>query len=316
MALQERKKGLVALLLVTFIWGWTFIWMKESINVVKDHLGEGHATTTVGLFIFLRFGLAALVLPLVMKSARTVSKHPGAWSKGGLIGVAFFGGFFFQLFGLDEVDPAVSAFLTSLYVVFTAILATIIQRRLPPVTLVLGVILATFGAGSISGPPNINMSTGEILTIIAAFVFGVQIIITDRYTRESDPIAMTQAAFLCVTVLGACTLLWGWVTGPDFEIDALGGLLLDWRFLEPVLLSAILGNVLALSLMMRFQKTLSPVRAAIVYGLEPVWAALFSIWLGFSQASSWLFIGGAALLLGNAIAELRPGRKPKSKRPQ
>ena len=175
--------------------------------------------------------------------------------------------------------------------------------------------MATFGAGSISGPPKLDLSLGEVLTIIAAFVFGVQIIITDRFTRQCDPIAITQVSFLCVTVLGAITLIWGWMIGPDFEISAFRRLLLDPSFVEPVLLSAVLGNVVALTLMMRFQKTLSPVRAAIIYGLEPVWAAIFAIWLGFAQPTSWLFIGGGALLLGNIIAELGPVQRGESSAP-
>ena len=308
MPFTERKKGLIALLTVTLIWGWTFIWMKESINAVKTHLGEGHATTTVGLFIVLRFGIAALLLPLILRSARGLRAHPGVWRKGGLIGLSFFGGFFFQLFGLDEVDPAVSAFLTSLYVVFTAIIATALQRKLPRRTLVFGVLLATFGAGSISGPPKVDFSPGEILTILAAFVFGVQIIITDRFTRTCDPIAITQVSFVTVTLLGVLTLVWGYLQGPTFELEQLAALFVDSNFYQPVFLSAVLGNVVALTLMMRFQKTVSPVRAAIIYGLEPVWAAMFSIWLGFSQPTSWLFIGGSALLAGNLIAELRPSQ--------
>jgi drug/metabolite transporter (DMT)-like permease len=71
--------------------------------------------------------------------------------------------------------------------------------------------------------------------------------------------------------------------------------------------------------MMRYQKTVSPVRASIIYALEPVWAAVFSISLGFSQATSWLFIGGSALILGNLIAEMRPNvgrKKARSQNPQ
>jgi drug/metabolite transporter (DMT)-like permease len=71
-----------------------------------------------------------------------------------------------------------------------------------------------------------------------------------------------------------------------------------------MLLSSILATVVALSLMNMFQRDLDPVRAAILYALEPVWAALVAIAAGMEHADPWLWIGGAALLAGNLIAEL------------
>ena len=53
-----------------------------------------------------------------------------------------------------------------------------------------------------------------------------------------------------------------------------------------------------------FQRELDPVRAAILYAIEPVWAALIAIALGLGEADRWLWIGGLALLGGNLIAEL------------
>ena len=57
-----------------------------------------------------------------------------------------------QMIGLDDIDPSVSAFLTSLYVVFTAVISSVYHLRLPTKIMILGVGLATFGAGLSKAP--------------------------------------------------------------------------------------------------------------------------------------------------------------------
>jgi len=82
------------------------------------------------------------------------------------------------------------------------------------------------------------------------------------------------------------------------------GLLRDTDFLYPLLLSSIFGTFGALGLVNYFQKYLDPVRAAILYALEPVWATLLAITFDMTEFSFWLILGGSSLLIGNLVAEL------------
>ncbi len=66
------------------------------------------------------------------------------------------------------------------------------------------------------------------------------------------------------------------------------------------------ATVVALSLMNLFQKELDPLRAAIVYAIEPLWALFFGVWKGLDVLSGWLWIGGALLLAGNLVAVSGP----------
>jgi drug/metabolite transporter (DMT)-like permease len=58
-----------------------------------------------------------------------------------------------------------------------------------------------------------------------------------------------------------------------------------------------------LTLMNQFQRELDPVRAAILFALEPIWTTLIAMLLGFGRPGFWLWIGGGALVAGNLIAE-------------
>jgi drug/metabolite transporter (DMT)-like permease len=55
--------------------------------------------------------------------------------------------------------------------------------------------------------------------------------------------------------------------------------------------------------MNQFQRDLDPVRAAILFALEPIWTTLIAMLAGFGRPGLWLWIGGGALIAGNLIAE-------------
>jgi drug/metabolite transporter (DMT)-like permease len=74
-------------------------------------------------------------------------------------------------------------------------------------------------------------------------------------------------------------------------------------FVVPLLLATLLATVFALTVMNVFQRELDPVRAAILYALEPIWTTLIAAALGFGRPGFWLWIGGGALVAGNLIAE-------------
>jgi drug/metabolite transporter (DMT)-like permease len=305
-SVQDRRprRAALALLLVTLLWGCTFVWMKQANEASARHLGAGGLVAGVGLFMALRFGLAAVVIGLLPSVRRKLDG--AAWRAGLWIGLALLGGFLLQMFGLHGVSPAVSAFLTSLYVLFTALLNIVRSRRMPHPALLLGAVLATAGAAFIGGPPQLHFDLGEWLTVGCAFVFAAHILITDVWTRRADPMAATLTCFVTVAAGALVTLLLGLASEGGPNSEALLALLGDRDFWVPLLLASLLATVLALSLMNLYQRDLDPVRAAILYAIEPIWAALFGIALGFDQLTPWLYFGGGALLCGNLVAELGP----------
>src|SRR5688572_7755203 len=159
----RRTRAVLAILLVTFFWGWTFIWMKQAVSASGRILGPAGSTAGVGLFMSARFGIAAALLALLPGARRGLDR--GAWSAGVVLGALLLAGFLFQMVGLEGISPAVSAFLTSLYVIFTAALLWARTRKPVGAWLALGAALSTFGAGFIGGPPHISFGRAEWLTV-------------------------------------------------------------------------------------------------------------------------------------------------------
>ena len=163
--------------------------------------------------------------------------------------------------------------------------------------MVLGVILATVGAGFIDGPPHIVWGTGELLTIISALFFAIHIIYTDSITRERDPIAITATSFV-VLVVGALimTLIF---TGGTKVVET------TWQdgVVVPLLCLGLFGSFVCILMMNLMQKYLNPTHAAIIYSFEPVWATLYGWSVDLVTITAWLGMG-LLLLIGNIIVEL------------
>ena len=305
MSNHSDRRAVLALLIVTIIWGWTFSWMKEAIDTAALQLGDA-MPLVVGVFMTIRFGLASLVMPFILKGAREGVNRWAIWRDGGFLAAFLLGGFLLQMFGLESVGPAVSAFLTSLYVAFTALITALIMREWPGRVAVVGVILVTVGAAYISGPPQLSFDWPEWLTVFCALLFAGHIVATDRVTKRSPPLAVAWVSFVMVGIGSAVLLAYGWSLRPDVTVSALVTLLKTPGFIRPALLAGLLGTLVALSLLTNFQKHLSPVRAAILYSLEPVWAALIALTVGDMEIDIWLLVGGSLLLLGNLWMEVWP----------
>ncbi len=302
-AIRPRSpRAVIALLAVTIVWGWSFIWIKTSLTAAEHVLGHPGGASVVSLYVLLRFGIAAAVLALWPRAH--VGLDRGAWRGGAILGGLLFTGFLFQMIGLERVGPSVSAFLTSLYVVFSAILTAWLHRARPHLPFLIGIVLATFGAGFIEGPPQLTYGLGEWLTVASAFIFALHILATDRLTKAHASLPVTLAMFV-VTAGAALVSLAVCSTRPGAPAAAeLLTLLHTRNFIVPLLLSTFLGTVIALTLINVFQKAMDPVRAAILYALEPIWTTVIAAMLGFGLPGLWLWIGGGALLAGNVIAEL------------
>ncbi|RAH14084.1 MAG: hypothetical protein CMB56_006560 [Methanobacteriota archaeon] len=310
---NSKKKATLGLTLVTLIWGLTFIWMDSAVEVAIKHNPNLSNQSLASSFVFFRFFIAAIILipftPNVKEAFTNIqSIKGGVW-----LGIIVWLGFLFQMIGIvyPDITPAVSAFLTSLYVVFTAFIGLIMGRQHLSFFMVIGVLLATFGAGWISGPPQLNFNLPEWLTVIGAFMFAAHIIATDRVTQDRNTTHLTVVMISTIALISMIILPLFILKNQDSFTDIIQLLLIP-GYIIPLLFCAIFGSIIALLLLTVLQKQLSPVRAAILYALEPIWAVIFSLILGMEgEITFWLFLGGGCLIIGNLIVEIANLNKNK-----
>jgi drug/metabolite transporter (DMT)-like permease len=297
-----KQKATIALFLVTIVWGWTFVWLKNALDASSSYTTGNQTNLVATLFVTLRFGIAVLLFFLIFPSIRKEIRGFQVWYDGMILALLMTGAFVFQMIGLAGISPAVSAFLTSLYVLFTALILAWHSGKLQSRALLIGVVLATFGAGYIQGPPELHYDIAEWLTILCALMVAGHIIATDIVTKRVSPIGVTFTSIALSSLM--CILLFDVFLFLDIgKIDMIG-LITERDFLYPLLLSSVFGTFGALCIVNYFQKYLNPVRAAILYSLEPVWATLLAITFDMTEITFWLLLGGSSLLIGNLVAEL------------
>jgi len=297
-----KQKATIALFLVTIVWGWTFVWLKNALDASSSYTTGNQTNLVATLFVTLRFGIAVLLFFLIFPSIRKEIRGFQVWYDGMILALLMTGAFVFQMIGLAGISPAVSAFLTSLYVLFTALILAWHSGKLQSRALLIGVVLATFGAGYIQGPPELHYDIAEWLTILCALMVAGHIIATDIVTKRVSPIGVTFTSIALSSLM--CILLFDVFLFLDIgKIDMIG-LITERDFLYPLLLSSVFGTFGALCIVNYFQKYLDPVLAAILYSLEPVWATLLAITFDMTEITFWLLLGGSSLLIGNLVAEL------------
>lgn len=277
----------LALLSVTVIWGWTFVLVKEGASEL------GPLT-----FLALRFALAltALLFLFWPRLRREGAMNGKELLQGLLIGLALFGGYLFQTWGLLYTTATKSGFITGLSVVLVPFLAAlafkerVAQRSWLGAGLsALGLGLILFGRGGVTG----GLNLGDLLTFLCALSFALQIILIGRLvTLENYPtLLVIQIGLVFLLSLAGALFL----ERPTLAISAHG-----W---EAILITGFLATALAFFIQNRFQPLSTPTQAAIIFSAEPVFAGLFGYLLLEERLGGLQLLGAGAILAGIIVSQ-------------
>src|SRR4051812_12711751 len=129
----------LALLVVTAVWGLTFVQVKDAVAVYP-----------LFLFLAVRFAIACGVLaPLALPRLRRLDRR--ALLGGLAIGVFLAAGYAFQTVGLDRTTVSAAGFITGLYVPLTPLCALLLFRTRATRVAWVGAAVATAGLALLSG---------------------------------------------------------------------------------------------------------------------------------------------------------------------
>jgi drug/metabolite transporter (DMT)-like permease len=227
---------------------------------------------------------------------------------GALLGCAFFVGFALQVWGLTWITPARSAFFTSLCSAWVPLLlwlgAGIAVRRPTLLGLLLGLAgTAVLGLEYDSGWV---LGWGEVLTVLASLLFALQLILLDRLGRAGESAHLTATFFATTALLAGQAGLVVAAGGPGLAAwrDWTAAMLHSPPVLRDLTLLTLLPTVLAFHWMNTYQPRVSAGRAALIYLLEPVFSAAYSVWVGQDAVTQRLLLGGGLIVAGNLLVEL------------
>ena len=249
------KKADGILFVVAIIWGGGFIAGKVALE-----------TATPQWILFVRFGLAALVIGLLF--FKTIKKSGiSCMGWGFALGFIQFVALFIQLFALQYTTTAKQSFLAATYVLFTPFIAWLLLRKKITRFDYLASVLALAGVALLSLRGSQEIQIGDFITLGFSIAFSVQIVLIGKVSRDHEIIPLTFYQVLGTAIFsGLAVLFTGLPDGGVSIRSALGMLYLG-----------ILNTAVAFGLQNFAQRYTSEAHAALLLSLESVFGLAFSV---------------------------------------
>ena len=266
--------GMVA---TTMIWGITFVMVKDALNDAPPFI-----------FATLRFGLA-FIMGLLYLNYKIKNINIKEIFGGILCGFLLFCGYGFQNFGLMLTTPSKSAFITSVSVIFVPIFLVIFKLEKVANKIWLIVLFATLGLYILLNPMGGGINLGDILTFGCALSFALHIIYQDIYVNQN--IDVTRFFTVQVFFVFLFSLL------SSFIFEDYSSIVISQRLIVAVSVTGALATFVAIILMIWAQTVLSATKTAIFLSLEPVFAALFSVFFAGEILGIYGWVGGIIIVL-------------------
>ncbi len=288
--MNQRLKADVALALCTVLWGATFV-------VVKGALADA----SVLAFMAVRFVLAAALMAVIYRRSLRQLTGTEVWA-GAQIGFFMFAGYAFQTRGLIQTTPSKAGFITGSGVVLVPVLMAVFWGRRINRWVWGGALAALLGLYYLTVPPAgfAQLNTGDLLVFVCAVLFALHIIFVGHYSPHHSVGALS---FLQVATTAGLTL----IALPVFSVAGWETPRLQWtaNLVLAVMITAVLATAVAFSVQVWAQQSTTPTHTAILFSLEPVFAALTSYVVLGERLGGRPLVGAALILLGILLAELK-----------
>lgn len=282
MSVSPAKQRLADLGLVycAAVWGATFY-------MVKGALGAVDPVTLVAYRFLLS---AAFLAPFALAK----KKRWALLKESAILAVILAALYLTQTIGLKFTSAANSGFITGLFVIFVPLFLLVFFRK-PPTAAQWGAsALALCGLWLLTGGVG-QFNRGDALTILAAVTYAAHLLATDKFVRaDADPILL---AFHQFWMVGAIGLVFAVGAGRPLAVQTSGAL-------GTIAFLALVPTLSAFYIQMAAQKFTSPVKVALIFSLEPVFAALFAWTLGGEAFLPPRAAGGALIFAAMLLGEL------------
>ena len=289
-----ESKGLfyvLLLLLATISWGLTFPLINLSLQLISPVI-----------FLFIRFLISAIILLPIVGIKKLKTK--GGEIEGIIAGFLLFIGYYFQTVGLKFTTPADSGIITGLYVVIVPLLSYVYLKSKVSKTDWIAVIIAMLGlvilSDGVSGSSSVEY--GNILTVICAVGYAIQIAYVSKHSSHIDSMKFTFYQMLTVSVFSLITI-------PTFTIyyDLESPLVIF-----TLIFTAIFAGIMGYFLINRALIYVKPEKAGVVLVTEPIFAAIFSYILVNDKIGIYTIVGGSIMISAMFISVLDTYFKSKS----
>jgi drug/metabolite transporter (DMT)-like permease len=244
------------------------------------------AGTTPITLLFLRFGIASICMLFIML-ARGIPLPRGRILLGLVLmgAVGYVGQAFCYFTALTLTSAGLVALLLYLYPAIVTVLALVIIKEPFSKKKIIALVFALVGSALTIGPAGGGKPLGIILSLCAAFIYSVYILVGSKITKQgtaiqSSTVIITSAAIVYSGIIA--------FKGPAFPTTLLG-----WTSVSAV---AIISTVLAIITFLAGLGRVGPTNASILSTIEPITRVILAM-LVLDEAITPLRIAGGMMIL-------------------
>ncbi|MDK2411388.1 DMT family transporter [Aphanizomenon sp. PH219] len=243
--------GIAVLLLVTLIWG-------TSYPVLKAALGS----LSPSVIFATRFAVAALPFTPYLRFVNLPLLRDGI-----LLGLIIFSTLTLQTVALETTSANHAAFIASFNVILVPLLGQLLGRQVLLKTF-LAAAMAIFGVGVMCWESE-QIVVGDFLMLGNAFLYSIYILKLESITLRHPILPLTAIQLWVIAIV---SLIWG---APDLvrQYESIGA---NWAV---ILYLGLFDTAATILLQVLAQKWVNAYETALMYTLEPIFAAVFSFLL-------------------------------------
>jgi drug/metabolite transporter (DMT)-like permease len=273
------------LILVTIVWGTTFFIVKDTVSTVDEYF-----------LVFTRNAIAAVIMIVILffKDKKSLLDKK-AIINGFVIGVLLAATYVSQTIGLKHTSSGHSAFITgSAVVIVPLILIFTIKLKLKALEII-AIAIAFAGLFFLTYDVDTAVNIGDIITIITVVAYALHIIVAERYVKNTHILSMITYQFVFASLICLVVFL--------FTNDA--PVVLSTKATWSIVYLGLLGTLFCYFVSVWALKYVKVVKVAIIFALEPVFAAAFAYMavgetLNFNEV-----LGGTLIIFGVIVFQAK-----------
>lgn len=283
----------LALAACAAIWGGSFVVMKDTLDVIPP-----------SWLMFIRFAASTLIVGALFWKKLRDNLDVSHLAMGAILGLASGAAFVVQNIGLDDTTPGRNAFLTATYCVMTPFINWFVTRKRPDGGNLLAALLAIVGVGLVALGDDLSliMSGGDWLTLVAAVLFAVHIVLVARFSSAHDVMTLTVVQ-LGVSALVALATAMVMGLPPAVSVFASPDVWFSLAYL------VLLSSCVCMVVQNLGQANVPPAQASLLLSLESVFAVVSSVIFYNELVTPRIAVGFATIFVAVLVSELGVRRK-------
>ena len=289
--LVKRYIAESGLLLIGILWGMGFVTVKIGLN----------AGMNTFYLMWLRFlGSFVLLSILFRKKIKKVSKDD--LKAGVILGIIQYFGYVFQTYGAAHTTVGKNAFFTAINVIIVPYIFWMLNKKRPDIFSFSASIICLIGVGIMSLDSNLNfthLNKGDVMTIISAFFFALQVAYTGYFGRKVHPMNLVLLQMLVGGLLFA---------GTQFATSGLSEVIpLHGETLMAIIYAVVFSTAIPMLLQIYCQRLTTATRASILMSTESMFAPIFAFLVLGEMMTLRVALGAVFILFSVVVSETKLG---------